>query len=150
MIDRATYIDVYGKAKKAAWKYRAALHPCSDADDVAQELFVRILSNYDGRIPLTVYINIQKNRVCVDMARRYRHRSYPVSFVGLDAVLLTQDSEEEDVLCREALDKTAENDRERLILRERYCGTSNKEIGAMLGLTEGRISQLWKQIKERQ
>lgn len=148
MIDRATYIDVYGKAKKAAWKYRAALHPFADADDVAQELWVRILSNYDGQIPLTVYINMHKNRVCVDMARQYRHRFHPVSFVGLDA--LTQDSEEEEVLCRESLDKIAENDRERFILRERYCGARNKEIGAMLGLTEGRISQLWKQIKERQ
>jgi RNA polymerase sigma factor (sigma-70 family) len=111
----------------------------SDAEDVAQEVFVRVwqhLADYDPRQKFTTWLFALARHAAIDHLRwRKRHPSEPLA---ADAVLPDRVSVTGDVQAREIGDQIAaavaelpEDQRTALVLAE-YHGLSQAEIGEIM------------------
>ncbi len=134
---------------------------CPASEDLVQDVFLRIMkyrrtyADPEGGFEVWLYTIARNARF--DYYRRKAPHSLPVEELdgiedrapGPDAALETSD---EIGLLRQALDSLSEGDRE-VIIMSRYQGMKYREIGMVIGCTEGavkvRMFRALKQLAEK-
>ena len=137
--------DAFQRAAEELWTpvYRFALAMTNDlaeADDVAQEAFVRLWgrrATVDWSEPILGWLLVTARRIAVDrfrsLARRLRLRPRPAPPVGMDAATI-----EAFVDLRPQLAALTTAERTAILLTA-VEGWSSDEIGAALGISAGAV-----------
>ena len=137
--------DAFQRAAEELWMpvYRFALALTNDlgeADDVAQEAFVRLWrtrATVDWSAPLIGWLLVAARRIALDrfrrLARELRLRPAPPAPVGLDAATV-----ERFVDLRAQLAELTSAERAAILLSA-VEGWSTAEIGAALGISSGAV-----------
>ncbi|HEY0681657.1 MAG TPA: RNA polymerase sigma factor [Steroidobacter sp.] len=121
------------------WLSRRASVPAAELDDLAQEVFVRLL-RYSGKTPVENPLGYLL-RIASNVASEWRERarvSKPHEQEWLDELLIEPDQEPENSLCKTRTDANVQNEVDRLPFRQRQV--------LLLRVNEGLT---YKQIAER-
>lgn len=123
-----------------------------DAEDLTAKTFYKALANLNGYqhrgLPFSAWLyRIAHNLVANWHRDRERRKSIPLdvlTFAGKDRDLAQQvvESNEELVALTEAIGRLAP-DRQQLLILKCASGLSNKEIGRVMGRSEGAIKALY-------
>jgi RNA polymerase sigma-70 factor (ECF subfamily) len=137
--------DAFQRAAEELWMpvYRFALALTNDlgeADDVAQEAFVRLWrarATVDWREPVVGWLLVAARRVALDrfrrLARELRLRPAPSVPIGLDSTTIERFADlRAELACLTRPERAA-------ILLSAAEGWSTEEIGAALGISAGAV-----------
>ncbi len=124
-------------------------HMSASTEDYAQAAYEKIWKNDLWSSADHALIFIVARRACMDFSRKivhgYRERKLP-TFVELDREIYQEfDDHYFEVQSLETLFNTLDP-KKRMIAEHLRAGYKQKEIGEMLGVTESRINQIWKEI----
>lgn len=146
--DLEAFNELVSRYQQLAWKtaYRF-LNDAMEAEDVAQECFLRILeaaSRYRPTATFRAYFHRILVHLCIDSARR----KHPVSIDAIPEMPASSSSpaqslieKERSAQVRKALDALPPNQKAAMILKH-YEGLSYDEIARILGVTPKAVERL--------
>lgn len=133
------------------------LHSKEDAEDVTQEIFIRIyqsLNTFQGESEFSTWLYSITVNMSLNFLRRNRRKSMLQSLEPFFALrseeknpLEELESAERDKRIRKAIDSLPEKQRMAFIL-SRYEVLPQKQIAAIMNRTEGAVEQLLQRAKE--
>jgi RNA polymerase sigma factor (sigma-70 family) len=125
-----------------------------DADDLAQDVCLKLTEKYDGR-DFNAALWFYGRRIVVDLDRKLHGRYTGASFVELNEAIVGDDDWNRQDL-RISLDQlihgvdSPSTDRDRDILNRHFVGGETQtEIAAHYSMTLGRVSQIISEVTKR-
>lgn len=163
--DAEAFSEFVGQYEKNVYNVALrVLKNAQDAEDAAQEVFLRVYRNirkFEGKSSLSTWTYQITMNVCVDMTRkRKRHAESPLvqeiggEEVGVD---IPDDSYQPEQIyerkevretVRGAIDSLPQDQREVIVLRE-LTGLSYAELSSVLNVTEGTVKSRLYRARER-
>lgn len=152
--DMDAFKELVSRHQDSAWRiaYRF-LGNSAEAEDVAQEAFLRILAaapRYKPRAAFTTYLYLIVSRLCIDSARKkrpLRTNTFPEMMISssdeetaIDPVTILVEKDR-DALIRKSIDELPPRQRMVIILKY-YEGLSYGEIAHVMGTTAKAVERL--------